>query len=251
MSENLKMAMEALANGDYDELATYANKVCNEDGDYDKGIELLSKGLAFDPFNVKLRATRGRKYIGSYNYPASISDMSLASRLDPSDWEIWYYGGVAAFLADEYEMCKKFHNESRKLMFENGVEAIPATVDWYWMACMKLGQEDEAKKILELVDENTASEDGDYKARVLLYKGAYSPDNFVEEHMCGDEIKDEERKVVYDLMLSYGLANYYHYHGEDEKANELCLKIAKYPTHHNLFAWAQACRDLKDRGVEF
>ncbi len=252
MSEYLEKAKKALEEENYEELAIEANKVCNIDGDYKTGIDLLSNGLAKQPFNVSLRATRGRKYIGSYNYPCAIADLALASRLNPNDWEIWYYGGVAAYLNDEYEMCKQFHTEARKLMIENGIEALPATVDWYWMACMKLGQVKEANEVLdEYIDLDTPSEDGDYKARVLLYKGVYLPDNFIEEHMCGDEVADPERKVVYDLMLTYGLANYYHYHNQDDKANELCLKIAKYPKHHNLFAWAQACKDLKDRGISF
>lgn len=249
---NLKdEALLALKEEDYDKLADLANQICNKEGDYKTGIALLGKGLAVDPFNAKLRATRGRKYIGSYNYEASIADMSLASRLDPNDWEIWYYGGVAAYLADEYEMCKEFHNHARTLMLENNVLAIPATVDWYWMACMKLGQVSQAKEILDkYISIDTPSEDGDYLARTLLYKGVYSPDNFIEEHMCNDDSLDEERKVIYKLMLTYGLANYYHYQGDDKKANELCLAIARYPEHHNLFAWAQACRDLKDRGIE-
>ncbi|MDO4198238.1 MAG: hypothetical protein Q4D13_04565 [Erysipelotrichaceae bacterium] len=149
MNENKKLALEAFEKGDYDQMAVYANKVCNVDGDYKTGIDLLGLGLAHAPFNVALRATRGRKYIGSYNYPSAVSDMSLASRLDPTDWEIWYYGGVAAYLADEYEMCKEFHNHARGLMLENGIEAIPATVDWYWMACMKLDQKEEAEAILD------------------------------------------------------------------------------------------------------
>ena len=46
MSENLTKAKKALEDENYEELAVEANKVCNIDGDYKTGIELLSKGLA-------------------------------------------------------------------------------------------------------------------------------------------------------------------------------------------------------------
>ena len=49
MSENLTKAKKALEDENYEQLAVEANKVCNIDGDYKAGIELLSKGLAKQP----------------------------------------------------------------------------------------------------------------------------------------------------------------------------------------------------------
>ena len=116
------------------------------EGFYEDAIDLLGEGLCMFPFDEKLRGSRGRKYIGAFNYMASIADLSLATRLNPNDWEHWYYMGVAAYLGGKYELAKDCHKNSRELMIKYNIEAIPATVDWYWMACMKLGQKEEAEK---------------------------------------------------------------------------------------------------------
>ena len=134
-------------------------------------------------------------------------------------------------------------------MLKYGVKAIPATCDWYWMICMKLGQPEEAQRVLENVYPGMETEDGDYLARTLLYKGYYKPENFVEDRMR--EIANPERPRIYELMLSYGLANYLHYLGRDEEAIPLLKKLAESPDCRNLFAVKQAMMDLDALGVSY
>lgn len=41
------------------------------EGFYEDAIDLLGEGLCMFPFDEKLRGSRGRKYIGAFNYMAS------------------------------------------------------------------------------------------------------------------------------------------------------------------------------------
>lgn len=214
-------------------------------GDYNQSISLLSTALELSPFDKALRHTRGRKYIGALEFEASIADLSLSSLMLEGDWEPRYYLAVSYFLSGQYEKARHYHIESMALMKKNGIEALPAVVDWIWMSSMRIGDVEFANEILAEVDETTASEDGDYKARVLLYKGLISPDNFVEKMMEYDHEKD--RVDIFRLMLMYGLSNYYRYVEVDlGKANGLCEEILKSPRYHNLFAYIQSGQDLEN-----
>lgn len=220
-----------------------------EENRVDEAVEVFSRGLVYNPFDAVARFWRGRKYIGREMYTQSASDLKLAALIKPEDWEAWYYLGVACYLAGMYEEAKTAHSKSRDMMIKYDVKAIPATVDWYWMICMKLGQKEEAQKALEYVYPGMPTDDGDYLARVLLYKGYYKPENFVEERM--KEIQNPERPVIYQQMLTFGLANYLHYEGRDEEAIPLFKELAEARENRNLFAVKQAMAQLTELGVEY
>lgn len=145
-------------------------------GKTNEAVECFSKGLVYAPFDSLMRFWRGRKLIGREEYTQSASDLKLAALENPEDWECWYYLGVACYLGGMYEEAKVAHANSKTLMKKYGVNALPATTDWYWMICMKLGQPEEAAKALEDITPDTPTEDGDYLCRVLLYKGVLKPE---------------------------------------------------------------------------
>ena len=138
-------------------------------GKTNEAVECFSKGLVYAPFDSLMRFWRGRKLIGREEYTQSASDLKLAALENPEDWECWYYLGVACYLGGMYEEAKVAHANSKTLMKKYGVNALPATTDWYWMICMKLGQPEEAAKALEDITPDMPTEDGDYLCRVLLY----------------------------------------------------------------------------------
>ncbi len=215
----------------------------------DEAVALFSHGLVLNPFDAFMRYRRGRKYIGRHDYGIAASDLKLAATLDPENWRNWYYQGVACYLGGMYDLARIAQARSLELLKKYEPRSVPASVDWNWMILMKLGLQDEAQKVLENVHPDMEAEDGDYLARTLLYKGYYSPDNFVEDRM--KEIKNADRARTYELMLSYGLANYLHYQGRDQEAVPLLKKVAESPDERNLFAVSQAVQDLTALGVPF
>ena len=218
-------------------------------GKTNEAVECFSKGLVYAPFDSLMRFWRGRKLIGREEYTQSASDLKLAALENPEDWECWYYLGVACYLGGMYEEAKVAHANSKTLMKKYGVNALPATTDWYWMICMKLGQPEEAAKALEDITPDMPTEDGDYLCRVLLYKGVLKPENFVEE--CEKNCKNPERPRIYHLMLTYGLANYLHYQGRDAEAIPLLKELAESPDNRALFAVKQSMQDLDALGVSY
>lgn len=239
----LSLVKQLTLGGAYQEICDEANQLASK-GNYKDSLSLLSQALEYAPFSSMLRHIRGRKYIGALEFECSIADLTLASQMMEEDWEPRYYLAVSYYLSGQYEKARFYHLESMRMIENEGIEALPAVVDWIWMSSVKLGDKEGAAKILEKVDQDTPSEDGDYKARVLLYKGVYSPIDFVETHM--DNSLETDRKNIYRLMLMYGLSNYYRYIERDEnKANELCKEIVKSDSYHNLFAYIQAQHDLE------
>ena len=215
----------------------------------DEAVEIFSKGLVYNPFDSLMRFWRGRKYIGREMYTQSASDLKLAAMINPEDWECWYYLGVASYLSGMYEEAKAAMGKSHVNMKKYGINALPAAVDWYWMTCMKLGQKEEAQKALECITPDMPTEDGDYLARTLLYKGSYNPENFVEERM--KEIKNPERPRIYEQMLTFGLANYLYYEGQTEKATVLFKELAESRDNRNLFAVKQSMGQLDELGIDY
>lgn len=214
-----------------------------------EAVQVFSRGLAYAPLDFEMHFWRGRKYISTERYAEAAADFQLCAAIRPDDWESWYYLGVSCYLAGLYPVAKEAHTHARELMLKNDVKAIPATCDWYWMICMKMGLKDEAQAVLDNVTPGMEAEDGDYLARCLLYKGYYKPENFVEDR--ADEIRKSDRPGIYEKMLKYGLANYLHYQGRDEEAIPLLKDVAESVDDRFLFAVKEAMQDLDAMGVSY
>ncbi|SCI77689.1 Tetratricopeptide repeat [uncultured Flavonifractor sp.] len=219
-------------------------------GEGEMALHCFSTGLIYAPFNSSLRTWRGRKLMGQSDYTLAISELATASALNPMDWEAWYYQGVAAYLEGMYEHAKMCHTKARHLIAKHDPLCLAATVDWYWMTCMKLGERDEAKRVVDkYIRADMPAFDGDYLCRTLLYKGDLSPEGFTEK--CMANIKNPERPRAYYLMLQYGLANYYHYMGQDDKATPILIEVATTKDCQSYFAVKQAIKDLKERNISY
>lgn len=215
----------------------------------DEAMEMYSKGLIFNPFDPVMRYWRGRKYMAYGQFALSASDLKIAAAANPEDWECWYYLGVSCYLCGLYGQAKEAHEKVRALMLKYDTSALPATCDWYWMICMKMGLKEEAESIFQYVTPGMETVDPDYRERVLLYKGYYQPEDFLEKHRA--MMEEDDRNGAAEIMLTYGLANYLHYQGRDDESAVLLKKVAESPNWRTMFAVQQAVQDLKDRGVPF
>lgn len=215
----------------------------------EEAVDVFSRGLAFAPLDYEMHFWRGRKYISTERYPEAAADFQLCAAMRPDDWECWYYLGVSSYLSGLYPVAKLAHEHARELMLKNDIKAIPATCDWYWMICMKMGLKDEAQAVLDYVTPGMEAEDGDYLDRCLLYKGYYKPETFLQDR--AEACKASDRPSIYDKMLRYGLANYLHYQGRDEESIPLLKGVAESTEDRFLFAVKEAMQDLDALGVEY
>ena len=212
---------------------------------YEECIIAFSTGLVYDPFHRGLRLQRGRKYTTLDDYRTATAELTLASRLDPENWETWYYLGTALYLDGAYEEALKAERQAIQVCRDHGVEELPAPICWYWQAAMKLGRTADAAAILEQVDESTPCGNMDYRERVLLHKGLRDPETFLDK----DKLKDLDRPELYYMTLCFGMFNYLHYRGQEDKAVALLREIYAMETYHEAFVYKQARQELAARGL--
>ena len=212
---------------------------------YEEAVQAFTTGLIYNPFHAGLRLQRGRKYTTLDDYRTATAEIMLSTRLDPENWDAWYYLGTALYLDGEYAECMKAEKRAMEVMRAHGVEELPCAMSWYWEAAMKLGKKEEADKILELVYEGIPCGNQDYVERLLLQKGLRDPETFLDPA----NNKDPERPELYYMTTAFGLSDYYTYRGEMEKSNELLKKIAAMDCYHEAFVYKQTKQEMKARGL--
>jgi tetratricopeptide (TPR) repeat protein len=212
----------------------------NEAGRAEEALEVFSRGLAMEPYHPELRLQRGRKNIAARRWQAA-SDLELAVKIDPSNWETWYYLGVTYYLLKNYKKSRECFNAS----LENSSEALIPAVDWLWNLENKLGEE---KGVLNLITNCEALPDDPdyaYARRIMLYKGAADPENFFDWEVLEKRGSDDIDYVT----QAYGLANWRAFRGEMEKSNEILKSIAEKKGAQKAFAYMLALQDIEDRNL--
>jgi tetratricopeptide (TPR) repeat protein len=233
--EKLKEVEEQLAKDPENFCLWVARGILYFNEDFEKAIESISHALSIDPFNSDQYYNRGRKFLSQDRYIQALADFTLAVRLDTNDAWKWHFRGVAYFyLARYHEAIDSFY-KGIEMHKKNGTHNIPPEVDWIWMSWMRLGDEKEAKKCLDLVDQNTEVERGDlmYKKRVLLYKGTMS----LAEFDAAIE-RDNPKRAITEL---YGAAAYCHYILKDnKKAIQYLDEVLAYNADRHAFGYKMA-----------
>lgn len=235
--ENIKIDFDPLDASAWNEKGmTYFNS------EFEKARICFSHALALEPFNDRYYHNRGRKGLSLDRFSEALADFKMVMRIRPEDDDSRHYCGVAYFFQGFYAQAVEEFEDSLRLMVKNRVPLIPPTVDWAWMACMRMGDKDRAKSFLDKYitpDMPCDDSDYDYKKRVLLYSGYTSPDDY--------EAQIDNSNDVNGITETYALCNYYRYIKEDlDKCHVYLKQVLAYPTSHHAFAYKLAVRDLKE-----
>lgn len=203
-----------------------------------EAIESYSIGLSYNPFHALSLRHRGHRLLSTYRFQEAVSDFELSSRIDPKNWDTWYHLGLAYYLIGDFERANNAYTRCFEITRHDQDELV-AIVDWKWLTLMRLGREEEARKILDYVSNDTESgENHVYKNRIMLYKGELKP----------EEVLDYNDKEFADLELAtqgYGVAMYYYFNGQQEKTFELFDLILKNDTYWSAFGYLAAYQDQK------
>lgn len=224
--------------------------IAEEEGDFEKVIDIFSQGLSYQPFDAALRLQRGRKFIASGRYSQTIADISLACCLNPGNWENWYYLAVTQNLNSHYKESVKAFEECAKCVPEKA--GLYPIVDWLFTTYIKMGDHAKAKAALALIDTSLPSSimDYSYRKRVRLFKGEIPPEGFVDMKEIMDScLKTKDRPVLEVITQLYGLSVYYAFIGDIEKSNEALLELLKQPFFHNGFGYIKGVMDARERGL--
>lgn len=223
-------------------------------GRYRDAMANYDEGLARYPESFKLLRHRGHRYITTRQLNNALSDLTKAAaliegQLDEAEYDqngvmtgtyqhwIWYHIGLCYYLnhayiqaVPAYEKCLAESRSNKNLV---GVS------DWLYNTYMRLGEQEKATQLLESISPNMDTDrDHPYFRRIMLYKNVISPEELV------DVDQDPIKASVSDITKMYGLANWYNYQGNKEKAKILYQKIIKSENGWPGFAFAAAEKEL-------
>jgi len=206
-------------------------------GDFRKSIAIYSMGIKKHPTDPRMYRHRGHRFITLRFFDQAISDFEKAAELikgKPDEIEpdgipnergipvsslhfnIWYHLGLAYYLKADFE--KALHAYDMCMRASEIDDKVIATAHWYYMTLRRLGREAEAKKILENITEDMdVIENYHYHKCLMMYKGKNKPEALMKEaYEMGD---------LGLVTIGYGVANWYHYTGDKEKAADILREI--------------------------
>lgn len=199
-------------------------------GDFRGAIEIYSDGIEKFPDDDRMYRHRGHRYISIREFDRAIADLEQAAKLiegkeneiEPDGQpnaqnipvssrhgNIWYHLGLAYYLKHDWENALR--------AYQNGFNAgrnddnRVSTTHWLYMIMRRMGDEEGAAGFLDVISANmNVIENSSYHELCLFYKGELS-----EQELIGD---DEDTPS--GAATAYGLANWYYYNGEPDKARE-------------------------------
>ncbi len=199
-------------------------------GDYRGAIEIFSAGIEKFPNDDRMYRHRGHRYISIRQFNRAIADLEQAATLIEGEenatepdgapneqnipvssrhGNIWYHLGLAYYLNQDWANAFR--------AYQNGFNAgrnddnRVSTTHWLYMIKRRMGDEEGAAKVLDVITADmNVIENFSYHHLCLFYKGELS----VEE-LIGDN-----EDTPSGASAAYGLANWYYYTGQEEKATE-------------------------------
>jgi len=205
-----------------------------------QAVESYSKALAIDPFKGIYYRHRGHRFLSCHRFEDACADFTMASRLIPENWDVWYHLGLSWFLLRDYKMALICYR--RCLELTDSEDKFIAITDWLWITFKRLEIDEEAHLLLESIhEEMDAGENIAYFNRLLMYKGLRQP----------EEILGSDGSAVNILTMGFGMANYYATIGEQQKAKELLEEVIRQGDANNLyyaFGYLAAMVDLEHLG---
>jgi tetratricopeptide (TPR) repeat protein len=205
-------------------------------GQYKEAVDVYNRGIRLHPRDARLYRHRGHRYITLRQFDNAIRDLQMAADLvhgKPDEIEpdgapnkyniptstlqsnIWYHLALAHYLQHDFEAALAAWLDAMKLARNDDTKV--AVADWLYMTYRRLGRDSEAAKVLEPIKADMRILENDaYHKRLLMYKGEIEP-----EELMSVETDDAVQLATY----GYGVANWYLYNGQREKAFELFRKI--------------------------
>ena len=117
------------------------------------------------------------------------------------------------------------------------------------MTLKRLGKEAEAAKLLECIPDTISKDDEkgggkEYHKRLMMYKGKISPE---------EAWADAGTEDIQIITTGYGIANYYYVNGQEEKGNEIVLKVLQEgkDRYWSAFGYQASLAEAQRRGLKY
>jgi tetratricopeptide (TPR) repeat protein len=249
--EEAKAAFEANPE-DVEALIWYGRRTAYL-GQYHQAIAIYTKGIAKFPNEARLYRHRGHRYISLREYDLAIADFEQAASLiegteneiEPDGMpnaqnipvstlhgNIWYHLGLAYYLTHDYEKAYTAYLRCRES--GNHYDNIVSATHWLYMIQQRLGNPTKADSLLAPINrDSTVIENQSYADLCHLYKSWIPVDSLTQEGP-GNPSND---------AVSYGVANWYLYHGDTLRAQQLMQELVEEKAYSS-FGYLAAESDL-------
>lgn len=210
-------------------------------GRFREALEIFGRGIARHSEDIRLYRHRGHRFITVREFDRAIADLSkaaalieskgIADAIEPdgapnarnvptstSHFNVYYHLGLAHFLKGDFENAAKAYRECMK--YSQNPDSLVATSDWLYMTLRRLGRKDEAAKLLLPIRADLdVVESGQYRDRLLMYKGEKSPADLLGR---GDD-------GVGLATYGFGVGHWYLVNGQAAKAREVFERVLDGP----------------------
>jgi len=182
---------------------------------YHEAIEVYSKGIAAHPDEAMLYRHRGHRYISIRDFAKATSDMAKAAALNDKDFDIWYHLGLAHYLRGEFDKARAAYESCLKVAGDE--DAKIAVSNWLYAALRRLGQKEDAARVLGGISEGMKVEENtSYLNLLLFFKGLKTED---------DVLTWAANSGLDAATVGYGIGCWHLYSGRKEKASGFFEKI--------------------------
>ena len=194
---------------------------------YDEAIAIYTEGIKIYPEDARIYRHRGHRYLSIRKFDEAIADLSRAAELiagAPNEIEpdgmpnarnipvstlhgnIYYHLGLAYYLKNDFENAYDAYQKCRD-SGRNGDNIVSST-HWLYMIQRRMGNVNLATEMLNPISNDLEIiENHDYYTLCRFYKGLIPIDSI---RISGDSPASD--------AIKYGLANWYLYNNEKEKA---------------------------------
>lgn len=224
-------------------------------GRYEEAIGIYTEGIEKFPENPKFYRHRGHRFISIRKFDEAIADFEKAveliegteNEIEPDGMpnafgipvstlhgNIWYHFGLAYYLKHDLEKAFTAYLKCR----ETGQKPdnLVSSTNWLYMIQQRLGNEELANKMLEPIQDGMEIiENHDYYKLCLFYKSKIPVDS----------LGISDYSTPSSDALKYGLANWYFYNGEKEKARKIFTDILDGKSWSSFGYIAAECDVLK------
>ncbi|HVE71446.1 MAG TPA: tetratricopeptide repeat protein [Thermoanaerobaculia bacterium] len=199
-------------------------------GRYQEAIDIFSDGARLYPNDARMLRHRGHRWITLRQFDRAVADLTKAAELIKGKQDeiepdglpnarniptstlqsnIWYHLGLAHYLRGDFESALRAYRECMNV--SKNPDGVVSTSHWLYMTLRRLGQNAAAANVLAPISTDMdVIENQSYHKLLLMYRGEIAAEELLKEN---------------DAAIHYGVANWFLYNGERERAKTLFREI--------------------------
>jgi tetratricopeptide (TPR) repeat protein len=208
-------------------------------GQYERAIEVFSRGIELFPSDARFLRHRGHRYITMRKFDQAIADLEKAAIMikdEPNQVEpdgmpnaqnipvstlqgnIYYHLGLAYYLKQDFDKALQAYIDCLRST-QNDDNVVSATHWIYTIMCRQIPPGDPTEFLMAISPSMQVIENMSYHRLCLLYNGKLKEDEVTAGMPVGPALD----------AVNYGIARWHNCRGDVEKANLMLEEILTHP----------------------